>query len=263
MSKKWHKKREKQHCTENDQKPACHQVVERPCLYPSSTQSTTEENQHRTEEKNYWHSQLRISKRLNWITGAAAAVGLLGLVFLYKELGEMQTANTQTKTALHISERAYINIGGPIFDFDKGVVGLPITNAGRIPSGEVETIVHEATVIQADTKALPLVKNTVGKYWLKSRFSSISPGNPINIAMTIRAFSKAQVETGEQIILIAGSVRYNDGFPDDPGQEWPFCMQSVRHLVLKQTILTPCDPKTMIPVLERLDGYPNSEQNAN
>jgi hypothetical protein len=228
-----------------------------------STQSAAEENQHRTDEKSYWKRQLRIAKWLNWITGAAAVVGLLGLVFLYKELGEMQTANKQTKIALHISERAYINIGGPIFDFDKGVVGLPINNAGRIPSGEVETVVHEATVVQADTKALPLIKNIVGKYWLRSTFSSISPGNPINIAMTVRAFSKAQVETGEQIVLIAGSVRYNDGFPDDPRQEWPFCMQSVRHLVLKQTIWTPCDHKTMIPVLEGLDGYPNSEQNAN
>lgn len=165
--------------------------------------------------------------------------------------------------ASHISERAYLSIGAPMLDMDKGLVSLPIDNGGKIPSGEAVATIHEATVVQIDDITPIPVTNTIGKYWTRTTFPYILPGNPITIAEPVRAFSKSQVASGQQIILIAGTLRYKDGFPDDPEREWPFCFQSIKHLVMQQTIWTPCDIKTIIPMLERLDGYPNSKQNAN
>jgi hypothetical protein len=62
-------------------------------------------------------------------------------------------------------------------------------------------------------------------------------------------------------MLVAGRVTYDDGFPDDGQQEWPFCYQTNYHVLLKQIVLVPCDAARWIPVLEKRDGYPRNEQN--
>lgn len=174
--------------------------------------------------------------------------------------GASKESVEQTRTTLHVSERAYLTVSGPTLDFDKGVVALSVSNSGRIPSGDAEIVVHEATINPANSAAEPDLNAAVERHWRRNRFESVAPGTPFGIVVPIPSFSKAKVEAATQTIILAGQVSYNDGFPDDPLQQWPFCTQSVRHFVLKQTIWVPCDGRVVLPQMQRLDGYPNNEQ---
>jgi hypothetical protein len=189
----------------------------------------------------------------------------LGAVIFYACIARYQwkallVANEQTKTALHVSERAYLTTGNPVLDTDNGVVTMNIQNGGRIPSGRTDILVHEATVKQADTTKPPSVANVIEKHWKGMHSDFVAPGNSANLITRIPAFSKAELETGNLSIIIAIRMSYDDGFSDDPKQEWLYCVESVRHLILKQTFWTPCDARTILPVMEQLDGYPNNEQ---
>jgi hypothetical protein len=132
VSKKWHKNREEQDSAKNEHKPACHQVPEWSCLYTPSTQSTPEENQHRADEYKYWHRQLRISKWLNWITGCAAFVGFLGLIYLRGQLNVMKDSLKQQQDTFGITERAWISMWGSGFFYITDQQGIPRADSSVI-----------------------------------------------------------------------------------------------------------------------------------
>jgi hypothetical protein len=51
-----------------------------------------------------------------------------------------------TKTALQVTERAYITIGSPTLDTTMKIANFFLSNTGHIPSGKIEIVVHEATM---------------------------------------------------------------------------------------------------------------------
>jgi len=257
LSKKWHKKGQHQESPGNHQQPSCHGEIKWPSVYPVRIEPSPEEDKKYAEEQLYKKKQLRVSKTLNWITGCAALVGLFGLIYLRGQLRQMKVSNEQTKLALHVSERAYLTVGGPILDIENGLVTLGRSNIGRIPSGYAQVIVHAATANQPTLDAPADLNNAVGRFWKKVSFPSVIPSTsstpPFSIAVPAKSYSKAGVEAGTQVIVVAGYVTYNDGFPDDPSQESPFCEYTVRHSVMKRTVWVPCDAKSIVPIMETLD----------
>lgn len=178
------------------------------------------------------------------------------------QLTQMKVANEQTKLALHISERAYLVVATPLLNITNGVVTLQVDNDGRISSGATVVTDHEVTVEQTNTFIPPdIVSHAVERHWKQFSVLSVSPGSDVlEIAIPLPAFSKERLKLGSQAVVIAGSITYNDGFPDDTTQTFLFCWQSVRQLIVKKTFWAPCEAPRVIPTMKKLDGYPQNEQ---
>ena len=191
-----------------------------------------------------------------------AAVVFYGAV-AYCQWRAMTISNEQTKTALHVAERAYITTDTPTFDLTTKFLNFSITNSGHIPSGNIEIAVHEATVNPSIPNLPPDVGNAVEYHWKRHKLSSLPPGKGSVLLVPIRAFSedKFTPQGAYQAILVAGRVGYYDGFPDDPLQQWSFCFQSVYHLTLTKIFLVSCDAELVIPQMKNRDGYPRNEAN--
>ena len=96
------------------------------------------------------------------VIGASATLAIAVLTGFYvhysnKQWQAMLTANEQTKTALHVSQRAYVTSGMPMLNPEKRIVTIPFTNNGHIPSGRIAKIVWtscDAVDIQPYIEAL-------------------------------------------------------------------------------------------------------------
>ena len=175
-------------------------------------------------------------------------------------VGKLDAQTKATIEALHVSERAYVAMtGSPVFDEQTRAATLIIRNIGRIPSGEVEATTHELTAYFGTPPVKPITEAQFQEFhWSRLQLDSIpTESSPALVTVPIRLFSKYDVETGHQSITIAGTVRYKDGFPDDPIAEWPFCWKTIYYTVLKSMVWIQCDPKILLPQLEKIDGYPN------
>jgi hypothetical protein len=192
--------------------------------------------------------------------------GITGIYacFAYKQWRAMLVTNQQTKQALHISERAYINTNSPTFDVSTKVLTIQINNDGHIPSGEFVNVTHEATIDCPSPSPMcrPNLKDAVEYHWKRHQVLSNPPGKGLfTLAIPIPKFSASKYtpQGATQAVLVAGRIKYDDGFPDDGLPEWSFCFQSVYHGVLQSLFWVPCDIH-IIPAMEKLDGYPNNEQ---
>jgi hypothetical protein len=186
------------------------------------------------------------------------------LAAMRAQLSAMMTANEQTKTVFHISQRASITTGPPKLDPATKFATFFLSNVGHMPSGPIEVAVHEATVNSSVPNSKLDIKTAVEYGWKRHKLAPVPPGQDLfGLSVPVREFSEAKFtpQGAYQSILIAGRVTFGDGFPDDGQQEWPFCFQSVYHLVLKQLFFVPCDAGVVIPQMEDRDGYPNNEQN--
>jgi len=106
------------------------------------------------------------------------------------------------------------------------------------------------------------INNAVEYHWKRHKLSGAPPvPNFFGFTIPIREFSqdKYTPEGVYQGILVAGGISYDDGFPADRTQTWPFCYASTYHLVLKQIFWVPCDAERLVPLMEQRDGYPNNE----
>jgi hypothetical protein len=70
---------------------------------------------------------------------------------------------------------------------------------------------------------------------------------------------QSKFNIGLQVIIVAGTISYNDGFRGTPQQIWKYCYRTVYQTVMKKNVIITCDPDVMIPVLEKADGYPSNE----
>lgn len=170
------------------------------------------------------------------------------------------SAATTAKASLHVSERAYVINGAMSVDIDKGLVHLPISNTGHIPSGVAVTVVHTATAIE-NNPLRPFGPPSVTECtWKSHRVESIPQGNPYTIEIPLHKIDKEKLNTGVQGIYVAGYIEYNDGFPDSPHQEWAFCDRTTYSVGTKQLSISPCDSAIYLPKMEKCDGYPNNEE---
>jgi hypothetical protein len=192
-----------------------------------------------------------------------ALVAVIGYSFIsYLQWDALKAANEQTKTALHISTRAYVTMGSPTLDTKTKFINLFMNNVGHIPSGNIEVVIHGVTSNATTPNLRP--DTTVESHWKRHKLYSLPPGNDlVGFKVPISKFSESKFtpEGAFQTIVVAGRVVYQDGFPDDGQQEWAFCFSSVYHLTLKQIFFQPCDPALFIPQMERVDGYPANEAN--
>jgi hypothetical protein len=169
---------------------------------------------------------------------------------------------SETRTALHVTERAYVTAGSPTLDPTTKFITFLLNNSGHIPSGKVEIIVHEATTNATIPNAEGNIYNSVEYHWKRHKFSLMPPStNSFAIKAPVPQFSedKFTVQGAYQQLIVAGRVSYDDGFPDDGPQTSPFCFGSQYHTMLKQIFLVPCDPELVIPKMENHDGYPGNE----
>ena len=61
---------------------------------------------HRAAERHFWDQQIRVGKRLNWITGVASAAGVLGLIFVGLGLRESRYATVASNRGWLATEQA-------------------------------------------------------------------------------------------------------------------------------------------------------------
>jgi hypothetical protein len=128
-----------------------------------------------------------------------------------------------------------------------------------MPSGRIEIIVHEGTF--GSNTPIPAFdpKYKIECHWNRYRLPPMPVGTPFAFYALSPVASREKIESGLQAILTSGKVMYQDGFPDDPIQEWDFCFNTVFHKISKRLYLAPCDSEPVLRLLEQLDGYPNNE----
>ena len=169
-----------------------------------------------------------------------------------------ESAATTAKNTLHVSERAYVVIGGPQTDTTKKIVTIPIVNSGHIPSGPVNVTLHHAIFHTVPDIRLTF-RDVLGKHWKHQHLSSVSPALPLTITIPIQEMDEVSLNGGHQAIFIAGYLVYNDGFPDTGDQRRAFCTQTFYEITVKQVVWIECDASDLIPKLESMDGYPQNE----
>ena len=86
-----------------------------------------------------------------------------------------------------------------------------------------------------------------------------SVGATYTISTPVEAVVADKINSGRQQIVITGSIKYNDGFPDTPEQTWQFCNMGLFREKLKKLEWTLCDPTLYIKELIAIDHYPKDE----
>jgi hypothetical protein len=166
-------------------------------------------------------------------------------------------ANTADK-ALHISERAYVVAGHPSMNAAFDAVTLPIVNTGHIPSGKVKAIIHEAIlyVVTPNSPTTPSIETHWKHYTLESVPTS---GQTMDFTIKTPNLDATQWKAGHQQVLIVGVISYNDGFPDDPDQQWNFCFGDAAMLQTNDSDWVICDSSLYLPQAIAADHYPQNE----
>ena len=235
------------------------------------------ERQQREDQKEQ-KENARHQRITNWLltifTGLLFVTSVVSNVLLFRQTmstklsaDAAKSAAETTNLALHVTQRAYITTGTQELDAATGAVNVYLVNSGHIPSGEAEAVTHEATFNPESPRYLVDMSKPAERHWGRARLYQIPVGGPtIGIAVPVPLFNEAQVKSALQVILIAGTIDYNDGFPDDPIQQWKFCIQTADMKSKKNIGDTgmvrwiPCDPKVVIPKMEKAEHYPENEQ---
>jgi len=159
------------------------------------------------------------------------------------------------QNTLHISERAYIVFGSPQLNPDTPMFDIPIINSGHMPSGAIDATTYEVT-FNSDTLTSAQVsfeKNMVEHHRSILHVNSVSAGSPDHLAIPVPSLARDKLNNGTQMIMIIGTIDYNDGFPDSPAQHSQLCMTTSYHLVAKQWYPAICDPAIQLPKFKSLD----------
>lgn len=176
------------------------------------------------------------------------------------QAGAATSAAKTAENALHVSERAYIDIGAPQLDMNLKSVTVPFLNNGHIPSGRVEVVAHESTNDVPDIYTHPNLFAAIERNWECTAFQAIPPGPGFSIVIPVTKMNSDKLKIGLQLIIVAGFVSYNDGFTDTRQVTRPFCVHTQLSLKTKELALSPCDPSDYLPKLESVDGYPKNQQ---
>lgn len=160
------------------------------------------------------------------------------------------------KLALHISEKAILNINKQSIDetiksFDFGLI-----NVGRVPTGQVNVVVHVAIVEMSPGYLPNYVKNPIEHFWSIITLPYITPGVPVTIhGAQMEKLKLSLLKEGKQVIITSGIISYNDGFPDTPNIPLKFCYRTAMRLMPKQQEIRACDADAILPQMHELDKY--------
>ena len=227
-------------------------VVRAELQIPEAIERETREDRKKQYKVQVW---LAISTSLAFIAAAIyAGIAALQWKEMMRAANAAASAAETAKETLHTSERAYIMNEAPELDPAKKAINVLFVNTGRIPSGEVEIVTHEATFNSIDTAPVPL-NAAVERHWKRHKIPFISPAHPFGLLIPIPSMDLEKLNTGHQKIEVVGFISYNDGFPKTDQQLWLFCEETVYHAVAKQIYMVPCDAFDHLPKFESLDGY--------
>ena len=213
-------------------------------------------------EKDFWDKMKTGAEIFGIILLAIYTFFTIKMYYANKKAADAAKSAADTaKDALYISQRAYLTDGASGINGSTKSITIPIINSGHIPSGPVEVVVHETTVNVTPAEADTDLRTAVERHWGKYIFQSIPPGWPLSIAIPVPQMSEAYLNSGQQIVIIAGFIAYNDGFPDTTQQNWPFCQRTTYQSVMKRFFVGPCRlGDDTLHKLEILDGYPNNPE---
>ncbi len=165
-----------------------------------------------------------------------------------------KSAAKTAKDTLHISERAYVTEGIAQIDTAKTAIAIPLVNSGHIPSGGIDVILYEATFNPPVVSELGISFNyIVERHKSITHLSAMAPGSPFAITVPGPKMSADLLGKGLQMIIVVGTISYNDGFPDSPQQHSAICVNTTYHTVTKQLLLVPCNAMAEFPKFDRLD----------
>ncbi len=194
----------------------------------------------------------------------AASAATMAINSGTQSTASVQSAHAATNAAktavetLHMTEHAYVVIDEPTIDLQQKAVWLPIFNIGHLASGEVEIVVHQAIASVTDILSPVPISNATG-IWQRHRFQSAIPGEHPTIFVPFATLRPEELNSGHQVIYISGTVTANDGFPDTPPQRSTFCFSTKFIPVSSHVEFTLCGAPEMLPLLQRIDGYPDNE----
>jgi len=213
-----------------------------------------------TESKHDAHER----KKLWWEKATFYVVTVYALLTAVISWQSVRSANAAksaadtAKDALHVSERAYISIGIPHLDVEKKTMYVPLVNSGHIPSGPVTAIIHEIT-LEADPSIPKGENGPVEWEWESFHQNRLDSGVPLPLHAVFPRLYEPSLDTGEQVLMVIGSIEYNDGFADTPKISVPFCFKTLYFTAQKELIIDPCNADELIGKVKALDGYPQNE----
>ena len=165
--------------------------------------------------------------------------------------------------ALHVSERAYLNLGPMTtasFDEANKTLNFSIVNTGHLPAEDVQLTFYRIA-INTDTPWSRDYKETdvvdFGK--TESTFPNIAPiqaGSPNQVASYFDHMDATRADAGREKIAVAGYATYKAGFDDEPRQKWSFCLQTEHELVLNKNAISYCNINEYLPILTKLAERP-------
>lgn len=165
-----------------------------------------------------------------------------------------QSAADTASETLRISQRAYITTGVPVLIGNIATISLQ--NIGHIPSGIVNTVLHEQ--VAASTSSEPgSVGTMTEQHWEEAKVMSVATGSPFQLNVSVPNMDVAKTSSGSQYVSIAGTINFDDGFPEDGKQYWYFCWQT--NLIAGQVAWGACDPIESIEKMRKGDHYPSEE----
>jgi hypothetical protein len=168
-------------------------------------------------------------------------------------------AETAAKS-LRISERAYLSTGNPTLDQSGRDVSIPLFNAGRIPSGQILVTVHEATIDTQGPGVPSAFYSPLEAHWKAYPLESVIPGQAgLNIEVPVPNGNPQKINTGYEQIFLAGTIRYDDGFPEEGKMTSTFCYADFFNPILGQVVWGPCRSATYLGEMIKSDHYPANE----
>jgi hypothetical protein len=90
---------------EHDQPEAGILHAEQAAIHTTLREISAREENHQAGERGFWERQIRAAHRLNWITGVGAAVGVLGLFFVFGSFVLAIRASHDAETAAKAAGR--------------------------------------------------------------------------------------------------------------------------------------------------------------
>lgn len=170
---------------------------------------------------------------------------------------EKYRQDTVAQDTLHISERAYISFTDAQINYDKSEISFKLLNSGRIPSGQANVTTYEATFnLPVPTGIGRPFRDIVERHKGINELMAIPPtitSPAISLDIPTPSMSKDKLSNGTQLIVIVGSISYNDGFPKSQIQTTPICIETVFHRLLKDVYLVPCNASVELPKFEAMD----------
>lgn len=174
-----------------------------------------------------------------------------------RTLAESTKSSAQTaKEALHISERAYITWSNPVLHIARKMITIPITNAGRIPSGRVTAIIYEDTMtVPAGQVGEAVRAFRLDRHKSIINITSVPPSStPVSsLEIPVEFVDLSALQHSTQKIQLVGTITYNDGFAGSPIQKVLVCINNIYNEVAKEVNIVACDGTNILPGYESMD----------